>query len=192
MFEHMMAALRANYPLFAGDNIFWFMQKSHYFLHLARDVKPDEFARRCRTRTERREQAGADPELGVGGGTETVAIPFGYADVLAKLADPLARAARPDFLTGRFVESAQAQAERELGHVAKKDSVLAYCGDTAEFVELTPDGARALDALQNAGSLDELLDTIPAGDRAARANVTRFAAQLHRLGLLVKLDPTPA
>ena len=48
MFEHMMAGLRANYPLFAGDNIFFFMQKSHYFLHLARDVTPDEFAERCR------------------------------------------------------------------------------------------------------------------------------------------------
>jgi len=183
--------LRASYPLFAGDNIFWFMQKSHYFLHLARDVTPDEFAARCRKRAERREQAGADPELSVGGGTRTVAIPFGYADALAKLSDPLARAARPDFLTGRFVESAHAAAARELGSIARKDSVLAYCGDTAEFVELTPDGARALEALQQAGTLGQLLDSIPAGERAARSNLERFAGSLHRVGLLVKLEPTP-
>src|SRR4030095_6224707 len=89
-------------------------------------------------------------------------------------------------------ESAQAAAERELGTIAGKDSVLAYCGETAEFVELTPDGARALDALQQAGTLGELLASLPRDDRAARNNLTRFAEKLHRLGLLVKLDPATA
>jgi hypothetical protein len=191
MFEHMMSSLRANYPLFAGDNIFWFMQKSHYFLHLARDVKPDEFAARCRKRAQRREQAGADPELAVGRATKTVAIPFGYAEALARLSDPLARAARPDFLTGRFVESAQSAAARMLGGIARKDSVLAYCGETAEFVELTPDGARALEALRQSGTLRDLLASTPDDDRAARTNLRRFAEKLHRRGLLVKLDPIP-
>ncbi|HKX45388.1 MAG TPA: radical SAM protein, partial [Planctomycetota bacterium] len=42
-FEELMAGLRGALPIFAGDNFFYFMQKSHYFLHLARDVTPDAF-----------------------------------------------------------------------------------------------------------------------------------------------------
>lgn len=186
MFERMMASLRANYPLFSGDNIFYFMQKSHYFLHLARDVKPDDFIERCRERTERRVRAGADPALGVGRDTKSVAIPFSYARALAKLADPLARAARPDFLTGRFVGSAEERAARELGSIERREGALSYCGETAEFVELTADGVRALDALAWHGSLGALLASIPPENEDARSNLTRFAAELQRLGLLVR------
>ena len=67
MFERMMAALRARYPLFSGDNIFWFMQKSHYFLHLARGTSPDEFVARCRRRAERRADESPDPTLAATG-----------------------------------------------------------------------------------------------------------------------------
>ena len=51
-------------------------------------------------------------------------------------------------------------------------------GETAEFVELTPDGSRALEALQQTGTLGELLAALPADDRAARTNLTRFAETL--------------
>ena len=188
VFTDMMSSLRANYPLFSGDNIFYFMQKSHYFLHLARDVKPEEFVERCRARTQRRANAGADPSLGVGADTHVVAIPFGYSEALSKLADPLARAARPDFLTGRFVESAEEQAARVLGSIGRKDRVLVYCGETAEFAEVRPDGARALEALKHVGTLGDLMDALPPHDAAARANVTRFAIELHRLGVLTKRE----
>ena len=50
MFELMMAGFRSHMPIFSGDNIFYFMQKSHYFMHLARDVRPAEFATRMRAR----------------------------------------------------------------------------------------------------------------------------------------------
>ncbi|MCP3916352.1 MAG: radical SAM protein, partial [bacterium] len=50
-FEEMMAGFREWLPIFSGDNIFYFMQKGHYFLHLSRDVTPDAFAARCAKRT---------------------------------------------------------------------------------------------------------------------------------------------
>jgi hypothetical protein len=184
MFEDMMAGLRASFPLFAGDNIFYFMQKSHYFLHLARDVRPDAFVERCRVRTERKRTLGAEPSLAPRDAIDAVEIPFGYSDALAKLAHPLARAARPDFLTGRYVENAEAAAERELGTVARKRRVLAYDGDGAEFVELTPDGWRAIDALRSAGSLERLLASLDPAESEARKKLTQFAADLHRAGLL--------
>ncbi|MBL8857951.1 MAG: radical SAM protein [Planctomycetes bacterium] len=192
VFEDMMASLRAHYPLFTGDNIFFFMQKSHYFLHLARGVTPDEFNDRCRRRAERRASAGPEAALSVGEDTRLLAVPFSYTETLAKLAHPLARAARPDFLTGRFVESAENVAARELGAIQRKERVLVYCGETAEFAEIRPDGARALDALRQCGSLGELLDLLPAHDQAARANLTSFAAELHRLGVLTTLQSASA
>lgn len=184
VFEAMMSALRANYPLFGGDNIFYFMQKSHYFLHLARDVRPEQFVERCRARTMRRAKLGADSTLAPRDSIACAEIPFGYTDALEKLAHPLARAVRPDFLTGRYVEGAAAAAERELGSIAKKHRVLAYDGESAEFVELTPDGLRVIEALRRAGSLAHLLESVPAGDSASRTKLETFAATLHRSGLL--------
>jgi hypothetical protein len=184
MFEAMMAGLRASYPLFGGDNIFYFMQKSHYFLHLARDVKPAEFVERCRARTERRARLGADESLAPRRSIASAEIPFGYNDALQKLAHPLARAVRPDFLTGRYVEGAEAEAERALGAIARKHRVLAYDGESAEFVELTPDGLRVIEALRAAGTLGALLASVPESDELAREKLREFAAGLHRSGLL--------
>lgn len=190
VFEDMMASLRRHYPLFSGDNILFFMQKSHYFLHLARDVSPDEFVERCRKRAARRELPVDVRALGLAGQTRVVPIPFSYVEAVAKLADPLARAARPDFLSGRFVGIAEDRAAQVLGTIGRQDRVLVYCGDTAEFAELRPDGARALDAIDRAGSVGLLFDLL--GDGAARANVESFARELHRLGMLERLRTTPA
>jgi anaerobic magnesium-protoporphyrin IX monomethyl ester cyclase len=186
VFESMMASLRRHYPLFSGDNIFYFMQKSHYFLHLARDIQPDDFVERCRVRTQRRAQAKAEPELAVGAALRGTQIPFSYSEALTKLANPLARAARPDFLTGRFVGSAEDEAAKVLGSIERKERVLAYCGESAEFAEVRADGWRALEALRGAGTLGQLLATIPAENTAARTNLEGFASELHRLGLLTR------
>lgn len=181
MFEDMLARLRAALPLFTGDNVFWFMQKSHYFLHLARGVKPDAFAELCRARVAARRSRGAEAALAPRAGLALAALPFGYGDACAKLAHPLARAIRPDFLTGRYVEGAEERAERELGAITARARVLAYDGDSAEFVELAPDGARVLALLASAGSLGAL----GAGQSAdGRAKLESFAGELHRLGLL--------
>ena len=112
---------------------------------------------------------------------------FSYSEVLGSLADPLARAARPDFLTGRFVADAQAEAERRLAPVGRRPRALVYDAENFDFVELTPDGMRVLQALERAGDLDGLCRTIdPDAPDAARAfeNLSGFARELHRLGVL--------
>lgn len=184
IFEEMMRALRRHYPIFSGDNIFYFMQKSHYFLHLAHGTTPEQFVRRCAERTERRARRGAEATLAPAARLGFVELPFGYSAALAKLAHPLARMVRPDFLTGRFVEGAEHEAERRLGSLERKHSVLVYDPSSAEFVELGPDGKRVLELIAEHGSLGALLEGIDPGDLPALENVRRFAAELHQLGVL--------
>lgn len=186
MFEEMMVTFREKLPLFSGDNIFYFMQKSHYFLHLARGATPDTFAERCADRTARRAARGADADLEVRPDLIAVPLGFSYSDAVRTLGDPLARAARPDFLTGRFVEDAQRVAEEKLPPLEPKERILLYDAGQAEFVELRPDGRRVLEALKRAGSLGAFLDaqrSRGASDEAV-ARVQTFATELHRLGVL--------
>lgn len=179
MFSELMAGFREHMPLFAGDNIFYFMQKSHYFLHLARGTTPDEFARDSRDRTARRKARTVDPGLALPKHWKSLELPFSYTEVVEKLGHPLARAIRPDFLTGRFVEGAEARAEAALGGVTRKARALVY-GGGAEFVEVRPDGVRALEALDAAGSLGALYPHVADGTES----LDRFARELYRLGLL--------
>ncbi|MBI5363607.1 MAG: radical SAM protein [Planctomycetes bacterium] len=181
LFEEMMSRLCANLPLFSGDNIFYFMQKSHYFLHLARDMQPDEFVARCKERVDRRAKLGADATLAPSRDLRVVELPFSHTETRTKLAHPLARAIQPDFLTGRYVENRVAEAERALGTIAPKRKALAYDGDSAEFAELALDGKRVLEAIAKRGTLGSLLE---GQSGASRAALERFGGELHRLGLL--------
>ncbi len=197
MFEEMMASFRRNLPLFAGDNVFYFMQKSHYFLHLAgtaerRAETPSSFEARLRERLAQRRARGAASDLAVRPGLSAVPLSFRYRAATELIAHPLARAARPDFLTGRYVGDAEALAESRLPHLVRQPSVLVYDGDSAEFVELRPDGLKVLRALERAGGLAALAQgATPAG----RAKLEAFAAELAALGILkqrnAELVPQP-
>jgi len=191
MFDEMMNALRADLPIFSGDNIYYFMQKSHYFLHLARGTTPDEFVEQCRQRTELRTARAASGPLQANSARTSVALPFSHVAAANTLAHPLARAARPDFLTGRFVADAQALAEEQLDSLAPQDCVLVYDGVGHEFVELSPDGLRVLDAIERAGNVDALLRGLKSSAPAARTRLTDFIAQLHRQGLVTTAEPAP-
>jgi len=186
MFEELMASFRQKLPLFAGDNVFYFMQKSHYFLHLVGTPErapetPDSFEQRLRARMERKARRGVVGSLRVRPGLASVPLSFAYKGARDLIAHPLARAARPDFLTGRFVGDAEQLAETRLPHLPRASSVLVYDGDSAEFVELRPDGLAALRALERAGDLEALARTAsPAG----RERLEAFAAELHRVGIL--------
>ncbi len=192
MFEEMMAALREHLPLFSGDNILFFMNKSHYFLHLARGVTPDAFAHACRERERRRaECAGSDalaPKRGIG----TLELPFSYTAAVRALAHPLARAVRPDFLTGRFVEGLEREAEAAIGALEREPCVLAHVPEDAQFCELTPDGALVLDTLAAQGSLCALLDSLEGASETTRASLVAFAARLARAGVLASPKKTSA
>lgn len=185
MFEEMMAGLRSSLPLFAGDNIFYFMQKSHYFLHLAKGTEPDTFIAACADRAAVRARRGPQRDLGTSPGLRTAPIAFPYGKVVETLGHPLARAARPDFLTGRFVADAEGEAQKRLAPVTGMAKVLAYDAVACDFVELTTDGQRALNALEHHGTLGALLDSLPASNTAAAANLERFATDLYRHDLLV-------
>lgn len=191
MFEEMMVSFRKNLPLFSGDNIFYFMQKSHYFLHLASGTSPEEFAARCAERTDARKARGAEDGLHVDAGLVSTPLRYSYSEAVRTLGDPLARAARPDFLTGRFVEDAERVAEERLSPLEPKDRVLVYDSENGEFVELRPDGLKVLRAIQKAGSLGEFLRTHAeqGASEAGLSKVREFAAELHRLGVLKAQSP---
>jgi len=192
MFEELMASFRQNLPLFNGDNVFYFMQKSHYFLHLAGTPEraaetPASFETRLRGRRETRLARVADGGVRTRAGLASTPLTFSYRAAIELLAHPLARAARPDFLTGRYVGDAEAAAEARLPRLTPKASVLVYDGASAEFVELRPDGLAVLRALQQAGSLEALAAHASA---AGRQRLETFATELLRLGILLPAADT--
>ncbi len=179
--------LRDCLPIFSGENILYFMQKSHYFLHLAAGNTPAEFSQACRTRNEERQQRAADPCLTVGDDLVMVNLPFSHSQTLTSLRSRLALAARPENQTGTYDSRAAELAARELGALAPRTSVLIYVGEEAEFVELRPDGAQALEAWRAAGSLRDLrssVDGSSSSGREALESLDEFASKLHRLGVL--------
>lgn len=184
MFDEMMVGLRQHFPLFSADNVLYFMQKSHYFLHLARGTTPDEFAATCRERTRTITDPPADADFAVVDDVATIEVPFSYARAAEKLADPLARAVRPDFMTGRFVEGAAEVARTALGTLDPDRRVVAHAPRAAApFTELAPDGLRFLDALEETGSLSALLEALDATPEAARRAID-FTHRLYRSGLV--------
>jgi hypothetical protein len=179
--------LRACLPIFSGENVLYFMQKSHYFLHLAAGTTPTEFTAACRRRNGARRGRAALPELRVGDDLAFAELPFSHSATRRTLRSPLALATRPENQTGTWDAEAARVAARELAALKPQACVLVYAGEEAEFFELRPDGLRALEALREAGSLESLRDSIdpalPSG-REARARLDDFAAELHRLGVL--------
>jgi len=192
MFDEMMNALRADLPIFSGDNIYYFMQKSHYFLHLARGTTPDEFVAQCQQRTEAKTAREAGGPLRTNTARSSVALPFSHVAAANTLAHPLARAARPDFLTGRFVADAQAVAEEQLEPLTPQDCVLVYDEVGHEFVELSRDGLKVLEAIERAGNVDNLLQSLKSTTPGARERLTNYIAQLHNKGLITTFQPAPA
>jgi hypothetical protein len=187
LYAEAKGRLRALLPMFRGENLVYFMQKSHYFLHLCRGVRPLEFSRACAERHEARLARGPEAGLAVADDLTLVELPFSHSEARRALASGLAQAQRPEDRTGTFDAGAAAQAARRLGPLRREPRVLVYAADEAEFVELRPDGARALEALREAGGLGDLREAIdaatPAG-REARAALDSFAGELHRLGVL--------
>jgi anaerobic magnesium-protoporphyrin IX monomethyl ester cyclase len=187
MFDEMMGELRQHFPLFSADNVLFFMQKSHYFLHLARGTTPDEFAAACRERAQALTEPDDAADFAVAEGLSRVEVPYSYARCVEKLAHPLARAIRPDFMTGRYVHGAAERARAELGTLEPTTRVLVHAPRAAApFTELRPDGLALLDALDAAGSLSELLavqDPSPTG----RERLIEFVHRLHRCGLVRRL-----
>ncbi|MFT5197683.1 MAG: anaerobic magnesium-protoporphyrin IX monomethyl ester cyclase [Planctomycetota bacterium] len=190
MFEDMMTSFSENLPIFSGDSILYFMQKSHYFLHLSRGTSPDEFAEMCKARCVPRPALQPGQDLRVCDGLRFLPTEFSYREVIQTLQHPLARAARPDFLTGRFVGDAEELAGRELPAADRRSRVLLYDPMGHEFIEVSPDGAKLLRAIRAAGSLEILLENRKATP-ATRDSLRRFADELYRLGVLVSTADEP-
>jgi hypothetical protein len=189
MFDEMMVGLREALPLFSEDTFFYFMQKSHYFLHLARGTTPDAFIESCRTagialgEELRREEAAAGGHLAARPGLRTVKLPFSYRAAVERLAHPLAKAARPDFLTGTFQPELEDEAARLLGNLERQPCVLAYAPGATEFVELSPDSGRLLDALADAGDGAALAEELGATSGKGRVKLDGFLHDLMMHGL---------
>ena len=189
MFDEMMAGLREALPLFSDDTFFYFMQKSHYFLHLARGTTPDAFIEKCRAAgVARRELVAhetklAGDRLSLRPGLVTIALPFSYSEAVRRLAHPLAKAARPDFLTGTYQPELEAEAARLLGDLPPKACVLAYAPGATEFVELSPDSQQLLDAFAEAGDAAALAVALDATEGKRRVKLDQFLAGLAANGL---------
>ncbi|MBI1381931.1 MAG: radical SAM protein [Planctomycetaceae bacterium] len=184
MFEELMAGLREHLPLFSGDNIFFFMQKSHYFLHLAKGTSPDEFAERAAERTRGRTAPTFARDMVPTEGVHVLELSHPYAEAVRTLAHPLAKAIRPDFTVGRFVPEAAAAARAALPALSPRRRLLAWNPETAEFADLSPDTQKLWTVLLEHGSAAPLADAIDAASGPARERLEAFARQLAQIGLL--------
>ncbi|MFT7484718.1 MAG: anaerobic magnesium-protoporphyrin IX monomethyl ester cyclase [Candidatus Paceibacteria bacterium] len=179
--------LREALPIFSGENVLYFMQKSHYYLHLARGASPTEFAEQCKQREASRESREVGDKLMVSANLEFLPIPFSHSTCRRALGSRLARAARPENQTGSFDAQAAQLAGSRVPPLARESRVLIYVADEAEFLELHPDGVIAIDALRKAGSLGELRRSIAShsgSGPSAREHLDRFAGALQRSGVL--------
>ncbi len=179
--------LRECLPIFSGENILFFMQKSHYFLHLARGTTPAEFSAQCLARNQQQAARNLRDDLIVNKTLASLPIPFSHSEARRSLGTRLAIAARPENQTGTFDLKASKVAARFTPALMRDKRILIYIADQAQFVELRPDGLRALEALKAAGGLSDLRSSIDSSGPDAEVAVERlnsFAGELYRLGVL--------
>jgi len=134
-----------------------------------------------RRRAQRAEGGELSPDTRLSPRLERTVLPYSYVDVARRLADPMARAVRPDFLTGRYVAGAKERAEASLGSTPARRRVLLHAGGDSGFCEVDEQALPVLDALASAGTVGAL--TARLGPEDAEA-VTTFARRLARSGLL--------
>jgi hypothetical protein len=83
-------------------------------------------------------------------------------------------------------------AEEQLEPLTPQECVLVYDEVGHEFVELSRDGLRVLEAIERAGNVDNLFESLKSTTPGARERLTDYIAQLHRKGLITSFQPAAA
>ena len=99
---------------------------------------------------------------------------------------PSAMSGRPlveCIVVSRF-QGFEAKVLGSLCQTKEKKRVLAYSPGSTEFVELSIDGEAVLDALADAGSYGNLIETLDNPSGPERERLDTFVHELHKLGLL--------
>lgn len=182
IFFDFMEAVRAEFPLFKGDNLWLFELKSHHFLYLCKRGSLDVFQGRATAHVPTpppRELDMARPRLARD--VVIADLPYDLGEITQTLVKAEDETLRPRYQSGSFKTEMFAQLNDVVAPVEPRASAIAWRGATSDFLRIGKDAANILRRLDGHTTLTQLL----AGyDEAQRAAVKSFVSAAFTKGLI--------
>lgn len=182
LFFEFMETVRREFPLFQGDNLWFFELKSHHFLWLCHFERLDVFAGRARARVGEdppEPLAAARPRLA--DGVSLRRLSHDLEQATRTLLEAEDRTLRPRYQSGSFRAEMIEQLGDRMPPLPPRPTFFAYRARSGDFVRLGDDAARILSRFDGRRTVGEVLEELPGSWRAA---VERFVRDQYRRGLL--------
>lgn len=174
IFFEFMDFVRAEFPLFQGDNLWLFELKSHHFLWLAKEGSLDVFKGRSSAHAAEAaplELEGARIRL-----ADEVAVrelPYDLTEITQRLLDAEDETLRPRYQSGSFKTEMFEQLGAVVPAVEPTPTALAWRGATSDFLRLGRDAGRILAGLDSGVLVRDVLARFPEAKRGAVASFLR-------------------
>lgn len=182
IFFEFMEAVRTEFPLFQGDNLWLFELKSHHFLWLCREGTLDLFQGRSAPRFA---HSAPEPfELGkprVATGVVVRDLPYDLMAVSKTLLDAEDRTLRPRYQSGSFKSEMIEQLGDETEPASPVTTPVVHRGATCDLLRIGRDAASILRTLDGTRTIGEVLRGFPESKRDA---VRSFVRSLFERGLI--------
>ncbi len=189
IFFDFMEAVRREFPLFMGDNLWLFELKSHHFLWLCHGEDAaknggdplDVF--HGRTAASAAFAAPQDLESARPRVADDVTIrelPYDLGEITTRITAAEDATLRPRYQSGAFKNEMFEQMQSEIDSVAPKATAAVYRGRTSDFLKLGKDAARILAALDGTKSVAEVVAGFAP---AQRPKLVEFVKSLFARGL---------
>lgn len=193
IFFDFMDAVRAEFPLFQGDNLWLFELKSHHFLYLCKEGSLDVFHGKSQATIARWAPLEDDaldltrPRLT--DGVEVRELPYDLTEVARVLLDAEDQTLRPRYQSGAFKADMFDQLESVIAPVEPNRSAVVYRGETSDFLRLGKDAVAILRRCDGERTAGQILDGYSERQRPA---VRKFLRALFEKGLIEVVGGQPA
>lgn len=188
IFFEFMEAVRAEFPLFKGDNLWLFELKSHHFLYLCRKGSLDVFQGRMTAHVPPpppRDLLATKPRLAHD--VVITDLPYDLGELTQTLVKAEDETLRPRYQSGSFKTEMFAQLNDVIPPVQPRASAIGWRGASSDFLRIGKDAATILRRLDGRSTLADVLARY---DEAQRPAVTSFLRAAFSKGLVD--DATPA
>lgn len=182
VFFDFMEVVRAEFPLFQGDNLWLFELKSHHFLWLCREGTLDVFAGRSAPRFAKPLPdpiALVKPRLA--DGVVLRDLPYDLMALSKTLLDAEDRTLRPRYQSGSFKNEMIEQLGAEIEPAPASSTPIVFRGSTCDLLRIGRDAAAILRAFDGSVSVGEILARFPENKRDS---VRAFVRSAFERGLL--------
>lgn len=182
IFFEFMEAVRADFPLFQGDNLWLFELKSHHFLWLCREGTLDVFAGRLAPRTSKpmpEPLSLLKPRLA--DSIELRDLPYDLMAISKTLLDAEDRTLRPRYQSGSFKNEMIEQLDDEIEPAPPITTPVVFRGATSDLLRIGRDAAAILRRFDGSVTVGDVLARFPEAKRDA---VVAFLRSAFDRGLL--------